>query len=106
MIVFLLIIGIMAFTMACSSGTEENGGEEQIELTMEELAQYNGKDGNPAYVAVDGEIYDVSDAGPWSGGEHNGFEAGNDLSEEIEEISPHGKSVLSNVPKIGVLVEE
>lgn len=29
-------------------------------FTREELAQYDGKNGNPAYVAYKGKVYDVS----------------------------------------------
>lgn len=75
----------------------------KLELTIDELAQYNGKDGNPAYIAVDGVIYDVSDVPQWKDGEHNGFSAGNDLTEEIKTISPHGVSKLQGLPVVGTL---
>ncbi len=77
----------------------------EIELTLEELSQYDGKDGNPAYVAVDGVIYDVTDSAAWKEGGHNGFEAGKDLTEEIKNVSPHGVSMLERVPAIGRIVE-
>jgi predicted heme/steroid binding protein len=48
------------------------------DLTLEELAEYNGKDDNPAYIAVDGVIYDVSRNANWKSGEHNGYSAGNE----------------------------
>lgn len=79
--------------------------EAQLELTLEELAAYNGKDGNPAYIAVEGVIYDVSGSSRWKQGEHNGFNAGQDLTEEISSISPHGASVLSRLPIVGKLVD-
>jgi len=34
--------------------------EEAMTLTMEDLAAYNGKDGSPLYLAIDGRVYDVS----------------------------------------------
>ena len=77
-----------------------------LELTLEELAEYTGRGDNPAYVAVAGYIYDVSDSGRWRGGMHNGFRAGHDLTEEINNASPHGLRVLANLPLVGVLVEE
>lgn len=49
-------------------------------FTIEELAQFNGKDGQPAYVAVNGTVYDVSALTRWAGGNHFGLVAGRDLS--------------------------
>ena len=77
----------------------------ELVLTLDELAQYNGKDGNPAYIAVDGVIYDVTDVPQWKNGEHNGFSAGNDLTEEIKTISPHGVSKLVGLPVVGKLAD-
>ena len=88
---------------AATESVEETTEEEMLVLTLEELSTYNGQNGNPAYVAVDGVIYDVTNAGPWSGGQHNGFEAGQDLTEEIKSVSPHGVSKLEGVPVVGTL---
>ena len=61
------------------------------DLTLEQLKKYDGQDGNPAYVAVDGTIYDVTNAKDWNNGKHkNGITAGKDLSKEITS-APHGK---------------
>jgi len=76
-----------------------------LELTLQELAAYNGKDGNPAYIAVDGVIYDVTDSPKWKDGEHNGYTAGQDLTEAIKQKSPHGVSKLSNVLVVGKIKE-
>ncbi len=81
--------------------SEESASEDGLVLTLEELSQYNGKDGNPAYVAVDGVIYDVTDVPQWNRGSHNGQVAGNDLSDEIANLSPHGKKVLEKLPVVG-----
>ena len=75
-----------------------------LQLTLEELKQYDGQNGNPAYIAVDGVIYDVTNVPPWSGGTHNGFTAGQDLTDAIKTVSPHGVSKLSGVPVVGELV--
>lgn len=76
---------------------------EDLILTSEELSEFDGKDGSLAYISIDGNIYDVTNVPPWSGGDHNGFEAGRDLTEEIKTISPHGVSKLKDLPVIGQL---
>lgn len=77
------------------------GEEAPLLLSLEQLKHFDGKDGRPAYVAVDGVIYDMTDSVPWKNGEHNGFKAGNDLTKEIKEISPHGVGKLQNVKAVG-----
>ena len=91
-----------AGTTAASQAENTAAG---LEMTLEELSEFNGKDGKPAYVAVDGIIYDVSDSPAWKDGGHNGFEAGKDLTEPIKNVSPHGVVKLENVPEIGRIVE-
>ncbi len=71
-------------------------------FTVDELKAYNGQDGNPAYIAIDGVVYDVTNEKMWRNGKHKGYSAGNDLTEEIGR-SPHGKSILGNLTEIGTL---
>jgi predicted heme/steroid binding protein len=74
------------------------------EFTKEELAQFDGQEGRKAYVAIDGEVYDVTPIKPWEGGKHfAGAHAGADMSEKILE-SPHGKSVLAKLEHVGKYV--
>lgn len=88
------------------AASAEPSGTQEVVLTIEELAAYNGKDGMPAYIAVDGVIYDVTeDIGHWQGGMHNGFSAGADLTQEIKEISPHGVSKLNELTVVGRLAD-
>lgn len=88
-----------------ANATPDSSQSPQLELTLQELAAYDGKDGNPAYIAVDGVIYDVSGSSRWKNGEHNGYFAGQDLTDQIKSISPHGLSVLTRMPAIGKIVE-
>ena len=76
-----------------------------LQLTLEELKQYDGQNGNPAYVAVDGVIYDMTNVPEWKDGKHNGYTAGQDLTDIIKNKSPHGVSKLSNVPAVGKLAD-
>ena len=75
-----------------------------LELTLDQLKQYDGKNGNPAYIAVDGILYDVTNVGQWSNGKHNGYTAGKDLTDAIKNKSPHGTSKLNGVPIVGKLI--
>jgi predicted heme/steroid binding protein len=114
-----MLVAILIVLAACGGGTPAPGAsadatssasagesaEAQLELTADELAQYDGKDGQPAYIAVDGVIYDVTDVPQWRNGDHNGFTAGKDLTEEIKTISPHGVSKLKGLPVVGKLID-
>ncbi len=85
---------------------EDESSEESLELTLDELAQFDGNDGNKAYIAVDGIIYDVTDHPQWTSGTHRGqFEAGKDYSEEIREIPRHGTSNLDQAEVVGILID-
>jgi predicted heme/steroid binding protein len=75
--------------------------EEKV-FTLEELGKFNGRNGTPAYVAVNGVVYDVSREGTWGGASHFGLVAGKDLSAQFN--SCHGmESILARVPKVGTL---
>lgn len=81
----------------------------KINLTVEQLSEFDGKNGRPAYVAVDRVIYDLTQSRLWRGGEHDPshgkVQAGCDLTEVIKE-SPHGKKHLERFPVVGYLVSQ
>lgn len=88
------------------AATEESAemGEETT-FTLEELAEYNGKNGASAYVAVNGVVYDVTGIDAWKDGEHkSGVVAGTDATEAIMQ-SPHGEQVLAELPVVGKLAQ-
>lgn len=66
------------------------------EFTKDTLAEFNGKDGKPAYIAVDGDVYDVS--AHYSDKSH--YTAGEDITAAFAH-SPHGKEMLQHLPKVG-----
>ncbi len=76
-------------------------------FTLEELASYDGKDGNDCLVAVDGEVYLIEGFALWQEGEHvpSGGRArcGFDLTEVMDEESPHGRNKLPLLKKVGTL---
>jgi predicted heme/steroid binding protein len=103
---FILTLAVVILLASCGQKNppaQEPAGD-LPEMSTEELAAFNGKDGQPAYIAVDGVIYDVTEISFWKGGLHNGFQAGKDLTKEIKTVSPHGVSKLKGVPIVGKLV--
>lgn len=72
-------------------------------FTREELSKYNGSNGMPAYVAVDGIIYDVSLVASFGGGTHFGVVAGKDLTKEFYDCHKT-KGVLESLTIIGTLI--
>ncbi|HTY75140.1 MAG TPA: cytochrome b5 domain-containing protein [Candidatus Nanoarchaeia archaeon] len=76
---------------------------ENKKFTLEELAKFDGRNGNRAYIAHKGKIYDVTDSSFWLGGDHLGAHmAGQDLTAELE-LAPHGQENLDRVKMIGEL---
>lgn len=74
---------------------------QQKEFTLEELAQYDGNNGKPTYVAIEGIVYDLSNVAEWAGGNHFGNTAGQDLTSEFK--SCHAMTKLNKLSKVGVL---
>lgn len=73
-------------------------------FSKEELATFNGQNGQPAYVAVNGTVYDVSGKKAWTDGKHHGHIAGQDLTDALLNDSPHGDKVLKGLPVVGKLI--
>ena len=75
-------------------------------FTLQELAQHDGTNGNDCYVAVDGDVYLIEGFALWQMGEHipskGRASCGHDLTSVIEE-SPHGRSKLQLLEKVGTL---
>jgi predicted heme/steroid binding protein len=77
-----------------------------LHLTDLELRQYNGERGQPAYIAYNGVVYDVSDAPNWRAGMHREMHyAGLDLTRSLRK-APHDASVFQRVRRVGVLVKD
>lgn len=84
--------------------TETQTVAEMREYTLEELAEYDGKNGK-AYVAYQGQVYDVSDSNLWENGTHRDIHsAGKNLTEEMDD-APHGPEELKDYPVVGTLRE-
>lgn len=75
----------------------------QAEYTREQLAQYNGRNGQPAYVAVDGIVYDVTNNAAWSVATHFGLTAGRDLTQEFASCHTGQQWILDTLVPVGRL---
>jgi predicted heme/steroid binding protein len=82
-------------------GDKHRAGQD---LTPEELAYYDGKEGRPGFIAYEGTIYDVSKSGIWYDGVHFfRHPAGADLTRFLK-LAPHGEENILKMPEVGHLV--
>lgn len=133
-IFILVIVFALSFLVGCSSKEpegemKETGGVASTETTnigdnvsdntesadsqlpvfnAEGLLKYDGTNGNPAYVAYEGYVYDVSDIKAWNGGIHKGkHKAGFDYTEILNNEAPHPPTNLTdNAPIVGIYKDE
>jgi predicted heme/steroid binding protein len=76
-------------------------------LTLQDLAQYDGQNGRPAYVAVDGVVYDVTNSSLWPNGKHAPCNldavAGKGMSQIIKAAPSNMRDRLKAFPVAGIL---
>jgi predicted heme/steroid binding protein len=126
LVVFAVILGIgmvgvsLAFAHKANSATRSATGDfdtsrvlpnpvsmpaQSKTFTADSIKQYDGKDGHQCYVAVKGVVYEIKDNAYWKDGQHTPSDGrgycGADMTNVISQ-SPHGESVLSSLPKVGV----
>lgn len=98
--------------MLCSQANQIKGSpielpqqnqHNQRDFTLQELAKYNGKDGNPAYLAVNGVVYDVTNIASWAAASHFGLTAGKDLTSEFSSCHA-GQPILNKLKVAGKLI--
>ena len=59
------------------------------------IEKYDGQNGNPAYVAINNRVYDVTHIPAWQDGTHHGNKAGLDLTDVLFNYSQHKDRVLA-----------
>lgn len=85
------------------AGTIDRGKKD---MTADELASYDGKEGRPAYFALDRRIYDATGSPLWKEGSHVGRHlAGFDLTDALKQ-APHGKEKIGSMPVVGSLLAD
>ncbi len=82
----------------------EQNQNSQRDITIQELSKFNGKDGNPAYVAVNGTVYDVTNNAAWAAASHFGLTAGKDLTGEFASCHAGQQQILSRLKVVGKIV--
>jgi predicted heme/steroid binding protein len=94
-----------ATTSTTTSSTTTSGSQTTLrQFTLSELAAFNGDGGTTAYMAVNGIVYDVTNAPEWTNGWHKGMHlAGTDATAAFAD-SPHSASFLNQLEIIGTLI--
>jgi predicted heme/steroid binding protein len=89
-----------------ASDTQDEEPEELL-LTLQELADFDGRSGRRGLIAVDGIIYDVSNSSLWPNGLHRGIhQAGQDLTAAMDQNPRHGREMLQRLPRVGRIIED
>ncbi len=78
---------------------------EPKEFTISELSKYDGTSGNPAYVAVNGIVYDVTNNPAWAAATHFGLKAGKDVTTAFASCHAN-QDILSKLKPVGRLQDE
>ncbi len=103
----LAIGGCTSKTTSSVTTTDETtiAAENLPVFTLEELAKYDGQNGNPVYVGYEGKVYDVSKIEAWKTGTHQGkVKSGQDLTDVLNNEAPHSsKNLTDNAPVVGLL---
>jgi len=98
---FIFLFGFLL--VGCQNeGTTTTAGTR--EFTLEDLAAYTGENGTTAYIAVDGIVYDVTEA--FEDGMHQDLQLGGTDATTVFAISPHSDEILDTLPIVGVLVDD
>jgi predicted heme/steroid binding protein len=107
--VFLVMVGtaivvVVFIRPRLQSKANEKSVPAKGDMTLEELAACDGRQGRPAYIVYEGKIRDVSGLDLWRGGVHFGrHRAGEDLTTYLWE-APHDEEVVLECPVVGNLL--
>jgi predicted heme/steroid binding protein len=103
-ILFFMYVGLFYSSQSLSSSTTSEAVTQSKEVevidevfTAEELAEYDGLNGQPAYAAIDGLVYDLSSI--FRNGEHYGYKAGLDLTAAF--YQEHSADILKRFEVVG-----
>lgn len=79
---------------------------EKVYFTLSQLSQYTGKNGNDAYIAYKGVVYDVTGNSNWPNGTHRGYiNAGQDITSLFPNSgASHDDSNITSQPIVGFIL--
>ncbi|HAR63456.1 MAG: hypothetical protein DKM50_12235 [Candidatus Margulisiibacteriota bacterium] len=97
----LLLLGIFIIITSGVLCTEKAAPTNLI-LTLEELAQYDGQNSNPAYVAVDNIIYDISNSSLRT---TKTFKSGKNVTKYVKEKNSKNYDALKSCPIVGKIIK-
>jgi predicted heme/steroid binding protein/uncharacterized membrane protein len=109
-ILFLSMVCIALFTtVVLRKRLKRERGQREIKQATEgsfthmDLLSFDGTEQKPTYVAVDEDVYDLSQSAAWKEGRHMGQHlAGRDLTDGLS-TAPHSREVLEKFRKVGKL---
>ncbi len=109
-ILYLFMVGIALFTTVVIRRKlkREIGQQEKKDLTggiftHTDLLTFDGTGQKPTYIAVGGDVYDLSGSPAWKEGRHMGQHfAGRDLTDDLS-AAPHGPEVIEKFKRVGTL---
>ncbi len=103
--IFLFVLLSAVYLIGCasetSSTTTSNVSVTTRQFTLDDLSQYSGADGGTTYVAINGIVYDVTDA--FENGEHQGIMLGGTDATAFFATSPHTAELLDSLTVVGTL---
>jgi len=104
--VFTIMIVTFHIAPKLNKQSKEISDKTEGEFTLDELEYFDGKEGRPAYIAYNGDVFDVTLSAFWYNGlhvlKHN---AGMDLTTSMP-LAPHNENVLKGFIKKGTIVKE
>lgn len=93
------IIGMWAYILLPDQDSLIQVGARNQVFTQEDLAQFDGTNGNKAYYAFKGVVYDGTGTVLWEQGEYLGIKAGTDLTAQI--TTANAEQLFINLPIVG-----